>query len=103
MTEEPAPRRDRRIALLLWLLPLWLVASGGFGIWYFFRMQAAEKQVEQIRFVTGVNAKNLQDDVGKFLGFVGERHPGAAQGLNRASTWLTERAKWLAKQIEELH
>ena len=84
MTEEPAPRRDRRIALLLWLLPLWLVASGGFGIWYYFRLQAAEEQVEQIRFATEVSRKGLQDDVGKLLGFVGERHTGAPQGLTRA-------------------
>jgi hypothetical protein len=88
VTEEPAPRRDRRIALLLWLLPLWLVASGGFGIWYYFRKQAAEAQVEQIRFATEVNPVDLKGDVGKFLGFVGERHPGAPQGLNRAASMI---------------
>jgi hypothetical protein len=88
VTEEPAPRRDRRIALLLWLLPLWLVASGGFGIWYYFRKQAADAQVEQIRFATEVNPVDLKGDVDKFLGFVGERHPGAPQGLNRAAAMI---------------
>ena len=88
MTEEPAPRRDRRIALLLWLLPLWLVASGGFGIWYYFRKQTADARVEQIRFATEVSPVDLKGDVDKLLGFVGERHPGAPQGLNRAAAMI---------------
>jgi hypothetical protein len=88
VTEEPAPRRDRRIALLLWLLPLWLVASGGFGIWYYFRMQAAEDQVEQIRFATEVKAQDMQGDTGKLLGFVGERHTGVPEGMNRAAAMI---------------
>jgi hypothetical protein len=88
VTEEPAPRRDRRIALLLWILPLWLVASGGFGIWYYFRKQAADELVEQIRFATEVNAKDLQADTGKFLNFVGERQTGAPEGLNRAAAMI---------------
>ena len=88
MTEEPAPRRDRRIALLLWLLPLWLVASGAFGIWYYFRKQAADEQVEQIRFATSVSMQGLQNDVNNLLGFVGERHTGAPRGLDRAASMI---------------
>ena len=72
VTEEPAPRRDRRVVLLLWLLPLWLVISSLGGMWLYLRKQAAAEEEEQARFTTGISAAGLQDDVGKFLGFV---HP----------------------------
>ncbi|MCW1913670.1 hypothetical protein OJ996_08790 [Luteolibacter sp. GHJ8] len=88
VTEESAPRRNPRIALLLWILPLWLVVSAGFSIWFYFRKQASDAQVEQIRFATAVNDADLKGDVDKFLGFVGQRHPGSPQGLNRAAAMI---------------
>ncbi len=91
MTEESAPRRDRRVLLLLWMLPLWLAVSGGAGIWIYFRKQAAAEAEEQARFATAVSEKGLRDDMGKLLGFVGERHtasPSGVQGLNRAAAMI---------------
>jgi hypothetical protein len=91
VTEEPAPRRDRRVVLLLWLLPLWLVISSLGGMWLYLRKQAAAEEEEQARFTTGISAAGLQDDVGKFLGFVGERHSasaGGVQGLKRAAAMI---------------
>jgi hypothetical protein len=88
VTEDSAPRRNPRIALLLWILPLWLVVSAGFGIWFYFRKQASDAQVEQIRFATEVNADALKGDVDKFISFVGERHLGSPQGLNRAASMI---------------
>lgn len=86
----PSPRQ-RRVALLLWLLPLWLIVSSGAGMWWYFHRQAAADQVEQVRFSTGVSEQGLRDDVEKFLTFVGERHPGSeagVQGLNRAAAMI---------------
>jgi hypothetical protein len=89
VTEEPAPRRDRRVALLLWLLPLWLILSSLGGLWLYLRKEAAGE--EQARFVTGISGQGLADDVGKLLGFVGERHTGSAagaRGLDRAAAMI---------------
>lgn len=89
--EVPAPNRSRRIAIFLWLLPLWLVLSSGLGMWLHYRGKAAAEQVEQARFVTTVNEEGLRDDMGKLLGFVGERHTSGAagiQGLNRAAAMI---------------
>lgn len=91
MTDKTAPRRSRSVVIFLWLLPLWLMASGGFGLWWYFRKQAAEEKVEQIRFSTAVGEKGLQDDVGKFIDFVRERHTGSPeglQGLKRAAAMI---------------
>lgn len=91
MTEEPAPRRDRRVVLLLWLLPLWLVVSSLAGLWLYLRKQAAEEENGQARFTTGISEAGLSDDVAKLLGFVGERHSGSAEGaksLSRAAAMI---------------
>lgn len=91
MTEESAPRRDRRVTLLLWMLPLWLVISSGAGMWMYFRKQAAAAREEQMKFATQVSKEGLRDDMAKLLGFVGERHTASeagAQGLNRAAAMI---------------
>lgn len=91
VTEESSPRRDRRVALLLWLLPLWLVVSSVGGLWLYLRKQADEEENGRMRIATGIHAEGLQDDVGKLLGFVGERHSASeagARGLTRAAAMI---------------
>lgn len=91
MTEDSAPRRDRRVFLLLWLLPLWLVASSGIGMWFYFRKQAATQQEEQMKFATQVSKEGLQKDMANLLDFVGERHgasPVGVQGMNRVAAMI---------------
>ncbi|WP_367872333.1 M28 family peptidase [Luteolibacter sp. Populi] len=88
MTEEPAPRRDRRIALLLWLVPLWLVVSACLGIWYHLHQEKVEAEKDTPRFATAISVPGLQGDVAKFIDFVGERHPGRPEGLNRAAAMI---------------
>ncbi len=91
MPAEPSPPRQRRIALLLWLLPFWLLVSSIGGLWLHFRKQAAAELVEQARFSTEISEKGLADDVSKLLTFAGERHPGTSegvQGLNRAAAMI---------------
>lgn len=87
-TEEPAPRRDRRIALLLWMLPLWLVISGGAGIWLHFRQREKAAEEQQPRFATEVSSDGLASDVGKFLDIIGERNPGRPEGLDSAAAMI---------------
>ncbi|WP_193211458.1 M28 family peptidase [Luteolibacter marinus] len=73
------------------MLPLWLVISACLGMWLYFDRQSRDRDVEQIRFATGVNEAGLKDDVGKFLTFVGERHTSSGagvQGLTRAAAMI---------------
>ena len=89
MSDESPPRR--RIGIFLWLLPLWLIVSAAGGIWLYYRNQAKEARVEQIRFTIRVSESGLHDDVGKFLGFIGERHVSSEagqQGLTRAAAMI---------------
>lgn len=91
VTDEPAPRRDRRIVLLLWILPLWLVVSSVAGIWLYLRKQAADAEDGSMRLATEIRESGLADDVGKLMTFVGERHTANAagvQGLNRAAAMI---------------
>ncbi len=91
VSEDPTPRRDRRVVVLLWLLPLWLVVSSVGGLWLYLRKKAAEEENGQMRIATGIHADGLRDDVGKLLGFVGERHSASAtgtQGLTRAAAMI---------------
>ena len=91
MTEESPPTLQRRIALLLWLVPLGLVFTSGLGLWLHFKGKAAAEQVEQARFTTAIKQELLHDDMGKMLSFVGERHisnPAGIQGLNRAAAMI---------------
>ncbi len=91
MTEDSAPRRDRRVFLLLWLLPLWLLLSSGIGLWLYFKKQAAAAEEEQVRFASNLSEASLRDDMEKLVGFAGERHPASpagVQGLNRAAAMI---------------
>jgi hypothetical protein len=91
VTEESPPTLQRRVALLLWLVPLGLVFTSGLGLWLHFKAKVAAEQVEQARFTTAIKADLLHDDMGKMLGFVGERHISSAvgiQGLKRAAAMI---------------
>ena len=91
MTEESPPTLQRRVAFLLWLVPLGLVCTSGLGLWLHFKGKAKSEQVEQARFTTEINPDLLHDDMGKMLGFVGERHvssPTGIQGLQRAAAMI---------------
>jgi hypothetical protein len=89
--EKPASRRDRRVALLLWLLPLWLLLSSAVGIWLHLRNRERAEETTLLRFSSGVAAADLADDVSKLTGFVGERHGDdatGARGLDRAAAMI---------------
>jgi hypothetical protein len=91
VTEDSPPTFQRRIAFLLWMVPLGLVFTSGAGLWLHFKGKAAAEQAEQVRFTTAINAELLRDDMGKMLNFVGERHASSAagvQGLNRAAAMI---------------
>lgn len=67
-------RRSRWFPFLLILLPLWLVASGGGALWYYFHREKAEVRKEQERFAQAVAIPLLEDDLRKIIEVIGERN-----------------------------
>jgi hypothetical protein len=91
MIDETPPKRSRVIVVLLVALPLWLVLSGGFAVWYFLRQEKLEAEVERQRFVQAVSPVMIADDLRKFVDIIGERHTSseqAAANLRRAESMI---------------
>ncbi|MDP3849290.1 MAG: M28 family peptidase [Luteolibacter sp.] len=87
----PPSKRPRRVGVLLVILPLWLLASGGVAVWYFFKREKTHAAGQQQRFVRSVSVAGLADDLGKFVGIIGERHASsdsAAKNLARAAAMI---------------
>jgi len=88
--EEHAPKRKKWVVAALLILPVWLLASGGVGIWLHFKHQAEEDKKEVARYATMVSQESLADDLRKLTQTIGERNTRAADGngLTRAAAWL---------------
>ncbi len=71
---ESPKKRSRWVPLLLILLPVWLVASGGGAMWYYFHLEKAEARKEQERFSQAVSIDLLKDDLRKIVEVIGERN-----------------------------
>ncbi len=89
---EPAsPRRPRRVAVLLVLLPAWLVISGVGALWYYFVHEEKMERESQARFARAVSESVLADDLGKIVELIGERNsssPQAEGNLNRVASMI---------------
>lgn len=84
-------RRPRWVTLLLVLLPLWLVGSGGGALWYYFHREKQQALVEQERFAQNVSTQLLADDLRKIVEVIGERNASsesAAVNLSRAASMI---------------
>lgn len=73
MSEAPA-KSSLGVRLLLILLPLWLVGSGGAALWYYFHKEKKDAAIEQQRFAKAVSIPTLADDLRKFITVIGERN-----------------------------
>ena len=84
-------RRPRWASVLLVLLPVWLVASGGGALWYYFHLERKDALVEQERFATAVRIPMLEDDLRKIVEIIGERNGSsetAAANLSRMAAMI---------------
>lgn len=89
MTSEN--HRPRWVALLLVLLPLWLVGSGAGALWYYFHREKKQALVEEERFAQAVSAPLLEDDLRKIVEIIGERNASsetAAANLSRMASMI---------------
>ncbi len=83
--------RPRWTAILLVLLPLWLLGSGGVALWYYFHREKQQAQVEQQHFAQAVSVPLLADDLRKIVAVIGERNSSsenAAANLTRAASMI---------------
>lgn len=83
--------RPRWTSFLLILLPVWLVASGGGALWYYFHREKIQAKVEQERFAQAVSAPLLGDDLRKIVEVIGERNASsetAAANLSRMASMI---------------
>lgn len=89
---ESFPRRRPQWAtFLLVLLPVWLIASGGAALWYYFHLEKKEALVEQERFAKAVSAPLLADDLRKLTQVIGERNASseiASVNLSRTASMI---------------
>jgi hypothetical protein len=88
---ETPSQRPVWMTLLLVLLPLWLVGSGGGAMWYYFHREKKEALVEQERFAQNVSTPLLADDLRKIVEVIGERNASsesAAANLSRAASMI---------------
>jgi hypothetical protein len=91
MMSEDVAKRPRWVGLLLVILPLWLVVSGGAAMWYFLQRDKKLETAEQQRFSRSVSKTLLADDVRKLVQIVGERNGAseqAAKNLSRAAAMI---------------
>lgn len=91
MMSDETVKRPRWVGLLLVILPLWLVASGGVAMWYFLQRDKKLETAEQQRFSRSVSETALADDVRKLVEVVGERNGAseqASKNLSRAAAMI---------------
>jgi hypothetical protein len=77
--------------ILLVVLPLWLLVSGGVTIWYFLHKEKADANAEQERFAQAVLIPMLEDDLRKIVAVIGERNASsesAAKGLSAMASMI---------------
>jgi hypothetical protein len=80
-------RSGKWLAVLLVVLPLWLLVSGAFAVYHQIIREYSLPDKERETYTRSVSADGIGDDLRKFLEIIGERHSGdetAARNLTRA-------------------
>lgn len=88
---EPSMKRPKWATVMLVVLPLWLVSSGAFAMWYYFHNERKTELLEQERFATTVSAESLADDLKKIVEVIGERNGSsetASANLGRIASMI---------------
>ncbi len=82
---------QKRLAWLLWVVPLWLAVSAGLGLWYYYHREKMRSQEEQERFAQSVSVESIADDLHKIVDVIGERNSSsvkASANLSRAASMV---------------
>jgi hypothetical protein len=82
---------QKRMAWLLWGVPLWLAVSAGIGLWYYYHREKMHAQEEQERFAQSVSVESIADDLHKIVEVIGERNSSsekASANLSRTASMV---------------
>ena len=88
--EEQVRKSRKWLTIALLTIPVWLLASGGVGVWLYFHHQKEKEREEVARFSQNVSAGALEQDLKALAFSIGERNPGAdsGKGLTKAAAWI---------------
>jgi hypothetical protein len=85
------PKRPKWLTVLLVVLPVWLLASGGVTLWILLHREGEQAKAEQQRFAQSVSIPMIADDLKKLVEIIGERNgasESAAKNLSRAASMI---------------
>jgi hypothetical protein len=88
--DEQVPKGRKWLTIALLTIPVWLLASGGFGVWLYFQHQAEKEREEVARFSQNVSSGALEKDLRTLAFSIGERNPAAnsGKGLTQTAAWI---------------
>lgn len=88
--DEQVRKRRKWLTIALLTIPVWLVGSGGFGVWLYFRHQAEKEREEVARFSQNVSSVALEKDLRTVVLSIGERNPASnsGKGLTQTAAWI---------------
>ncbi len=84
-----AGKKSRVVPWLLVILPLWLLASGGFALVKFFKDEKAEAAEAGQRFARSVSPESIADDLRKTIEVIGERNTGTPEKLSAMASMIS--------------
>ncbi len=77
-----AKRRINWVKILIVAVPVWLLVSGGIGLWAHFHYEEKERQEQRHAFRKDINALSLVDDFNKITQQIGPRYHASEEGRN---------------------
>ena len=91
MMASDLPKRPKWLTVVLVVLPVWLLASGGVTLWILLHREGEQAKAEQQRFAQSVSIPMIADDLKKIVEIIGERNganENAAKNLTRTASMI---------------
>ncbi len=84
----PSGKKFRFVPVLLVILPLWLVASGGYALVRYFKKEEERTLAAEQRFSQSVSADRIADDLRKLVEIIGERNTASPAKLSATASMI---------------
>ena len=80
--------KSRLLPWLLVILPVWLIASGAFGLVQYFKNEKTSKIEAEKRFAKNVSVESIADDLRKIITVIGERNTTKPNSLSATASMI---------------